>query len=340
MFSSSSDGTAGKLGSLSVWLAAFFVAASSGALAGQARFELPVDCAMGETCTIQNYFDHDPGPGRQDYACGQLSFDGHGGTDFRVPNLPAMDRGVAVVAAAPGTVLRTRDGMDDVSVKQIGRAALKGRDAGNSVIVDHGDGWETQYGHLRKGSVAVEPGEKVAAGQKLGLIGLSGNSEFPHVHFTLRLDGEKIDPFVGPGGFQGCDQARQPLWSDQALSQLAYQPTGILNAGFAEGRIESEAARAGRTPTTIDPEAPALVMWVDVFGVAAGDLQRFTIVAPDGQVLHDHESGLEASKVIWFAYSGLKRKAERWPSGVYRGRYSLSREGVPVAEIEREIAVP
>ena len=340
MFLSSSDGTARKLIVLGLWLAALLVAALPGARAGEPRFELPVDCRMGETCSIQNYVDHDGGPGRQDYACGQLSYDGHGGTDFRVPNLPAMERGVGVLAAAPGVVLRTRDGMDDINIREIGRAALKGRDAGNSVIVDHGDGWETQYGHLRKGSVAVEPGERVAAGQVLGLIGLSGNTEFPHVHFAVRLNGETLDPFVGPGGFQGCGGPRQPLWSERALGELAYQATGILSAGFAEGRLESEAARAGRVPVSIDPSSPALVLWVDVFGVEAGDRQRFTIEAPDGRVIHDKESEIEASKVVWFAYSGLKRKAERWPSGVYRGHYGLTRDGAPLVEIERRITVP
>ncbi len=72
------------------------------------RLSLPVDCAMGTTCTIQNHFDHDPGPGYRDYACGVLSYDGEQGTDFRLPDLVAMAEGVAVLAAAPGRVLRSR----------------------------------------------------------------------------------------------------------------------------------------------------------------------------------------------------------------------------------------
>ena len=230
--------------------------------------------------------------------------------------------------------------MDDVNVRKIGREALNGRDAGNGVVVDHGDGWVTQYSHLRKGSVAVEPGQEVTAGQKLGLIGLSGNTEFPHVHFTVRLNGETLDPFVGLEEFAGCGGPRQPLWSDEALSQLSYQATGLLGAGFAEGRPKAEAARDGRAPTMIDPTAPALVMWVDVFGVAAGDRQRFTLLAPDGRVLSERESVLEADKVLWFAYHGLKRKQTRWPSGSYVGRYRLERDGAPVAEAERAITIP
>ena len=62
-------------------------------------FGLPVDCAMGSVCSIQNYIDHDSGPGWLDHACGPLSYDGHRGIDFRVPTLIEMRRGVPVVAA-------------------------------------------------------------------------------------------------------------------------------------------------------------------------------------------------------------------------------------------------
>ena len=341
MSSSSSSGGRFRLGLCRLALAPL-LALSSPAWAAEdpLRFELPVDCRVGETCTIQNYFDHDPGPGRKDYTCGQLSYDGHDGTDFRVPNLPAMAAGVAVVAAAPGTVLRVRDGMEDVSVREIGRAALEGRDAGNGVVIDHGDGWETQYSHLKNGSVSVEPGQRVSAGEPLGLIGLSGNTEFPHVHFSLRYRGEELDPFVGQAGFQDCAGPREPLWSERALSQLDYQATGLLGAGFAAGPIAAETAREGRFPTgSLDATAPALVFWADVFGVAEGDRQRIEILGPDGQAILDHESALESSKVIWFAYGGKKRKGARWPSGTYRGRYSLSRDGETVAAAERTIEV-
>ncbi|WP_247877773.1 M23 family metallopeptidase [Azospirillum thiophilum] len=71
-----------------------------------------------------------------------------------------------------------RDGMEDVSIRQSGGAPA-GYDAGNAVVVDHGNGWETQYSHLKRGSVAVRPGVRVEAGTVLGQIGLSGRTEFP-----------------------------------------------------------------------------------------------------------------------------------------------------------------
>ena len=85
------------------------------------RIGLPVECAFGSICSVQNYVDLDPGPGRLDPGCGRLSYDGHDGTDFRVRDLIAMEEGVRVVAAADGVVKATRDGMADVSVRESGR---------------------------------------------------------------------------------------------------------------------------------------------------------------------------------------------------------------------------
>src|SRR5574340_591175 len=82
-------------------------------------FRMPLNCEYGKTCFIQNYVDHDPGPGRADYRCGRLSYDGHHGTDFRLRDEVDMERGVYVVAAAPGVVKAIRDGMADISVREV-----------------------------------------------------------------------------------------------------------------------------------------------------------------------------------------------------------------------------
>jgi murein DD-endopeptidase MepM/ murein hydrolase activator NlpD len=63
---------------------------------------------------------------------------------------------------------------------------------GLHVIVDHGDGLTTMYGHLD--SVTVEDGDEVSAGDVIGLVGSTGNSTGPHVHFEVRRDGIPEDP--------------------------------------------------------------------------------------------------------------------------------------------------
>lgn len=300
------------------------------------RFGLPVDCAMGRDCHVQNFFDHDPGPGRVDYACGRLSYDGHDGTDIRVADRPAMERGVPVVAAAPGTVIGVRDGMPDVDVRELDPAAIKGREAGNGVTIDHGGGWHSQYSHLRRGSVAVRPGERVEAGQRLGLIGHSGVAEFPHLEFVVRHNGKPVDPFVGEVAFPSCRDRREPLWSEAAQAALSYRPSGGLSAGFAAGPAKEATARWGaygdRFPAA---DTPALVLWADVYGVLAGDEQRFRIEGPDGRELFAHGETIKDSKVSWFAFAGRKRPPEGWAPGAYRGTYTLIRDGQEIVRLER-----
>lgn len=63
---------------------------------------------------------------------------------------------------------------------------------GNQVWIDHGGGLETRYKHLS--SWTVEVGDKVAAGQQLGVEGSTGNSSGAHLHFEVRIDGAPADP--------------------------------------------------------------------------------------------------------------------------------------------------
>ena len=304
------------------------------------RIGLPVECAFGSICSVQNYVDLDPGPGRLDPGCGRLSYDGHDGTDFRVRDLIAMEEGVRVVAAADGVVKATRDGMADVSVRESGLEAVSGREAGNGVLIDHGEGWETQYSHLRSGSVSVEPGDRVKAGTPLGLIGLSGQTEFPHLHFTLRKDGMAIDPYTGAAGAWTCGSPRASIWTEGAAAILTYVPTGLLIAGFSSMPPEAEAIRRGDQrlgARAADPEA--LVLWADVFGAQAGDVQSFGIVGPDGSVILDEESVLDESNVSWFAFGGRRRPAGGWAAGVHVGTYELARNGVTIISQRVEIEI-
>ena len=91
---------------------ALFAAAALPA-AAQPALLMPVDCTLGETCFIQNYPDHDPGPGFADFTCGSLGYDGHDGTDVALLSLAAMRAGVAVLAPADGTVARVQVSVGD-----------------------------------------------------------------------------------------------------------------------------------------------------------------------------------------------------------------------------------
>lgn len=64
---------------------------------------------------------------------------------------------------------------------------------GNLVIVDHGNGFQTYYGHSSK--ILVTEGQKVAKGEKISLMGSTGNSTGSHLHFEIRKDGVPQNPY-------------------------------------------------------------------------------------------------------------------------------------------------
>ena len=63
---------------------------------------------------------------------------------------------------------------------------------GNYVMIDHGNGYMTVYGHAS--SLACSTGDYVSQGQVIGYVGSTGNSTGPHLHFEIRLNGEYQDP--------------------------------------------------------------------------------------------------------------------------------------------------
>jgi len=91
--------------------------------------------------------------------------------------------GLPILAAADGIVSIMRDGMKD-QPKLFAPNAAGG--PGNYVVIDHGNGEFALYGHLRKGSIRVRQGQRVSAGEPIGLCGNSGASEIPHLHFQLQ----------------------------------------------------------------------------------------------------------------------------------------------------------
>ncbi|RSK30736.1 M23 family metallopeptidase [Rhodovulum iodosum] len=293
------------------------------AVAGDIPLAPPIDCTLGETCFIQNYVDRDPGPGAADFACGGLTYDGHKGTDFALPTEADMARGVSVLSVAPGTVKATRDGMPDIAMDRPGAPALDGRDCGNGVVVSHGEGWETQYCHLREGSVAVRKGMRVAKGTVLGQVGLSGRTEFPHVHLSVRRDGRVVDPFDPASGPATCGRAAAaPLWQNP----LPYAPGGLVGAGFSTTVPGFDAVKAGlASPATLPAGAPALVLWAHAFGGRAGDAVAFEIDGPGGARIFEHRATLDRAQVRFFRAAGRRPPAGGWPDGAYRGTAQLMR---------------
>ena len=308
-------------------------AGSAGPLcAGQIELALPIACEVGQTCLIQNYVDHDPSGNARDYACGGQTYDGHNGIDIRLPSMAQQRAGVAVRAAADGVVLRTRDAMPDISVREIGLDQVKGRECGNGVIVRHSDGFESEYCHMARGSLQVKPGDVVKAGQPLGSVGLSGRTEFAHLHFTLRRNGNVIDPFAYEADDTACNGGTS-LWDSKLAAALAYRPIAILNKGFAVQPVTPEQIEAGDMAAPAGADVPNLVAYVRAISLRAGDVQRLVVFDPDGNTLASNAiAPLARNNAQYSITTGRKRPPEGWKPGIYRATYRVERDGAPVIE--------
>lgn len=289
-----------------------------------AFLRLPVDCKPGETCWILNYADLDPGPGVRDHACGPRSYDGHDGTDFAVRDEATMRAGVRVRAAAAGTVVNIRDGMADKVFVEADAEAIKGRDCGNGVVIDHGAGWRTAYCHMLQSSIVVKQGQQVGAGAHLGYVGMSGRAAFPHLHFAVLQDGKRLDPFLDPAVEPArCASDRKPaaasLWLPEVAGMLAYSPLDLLSIGASDAEPDMGAITRGERPppTEIARAAPVMAAWVVLAGTEAGDRLTLRLTAPDGSTLAERVAVLERRRARETVYVGRKRRTAAWPAGLY-----------------------
>jgi hypothetical protein len=292
---------------------------------------LPLACTFGETCFIQQYLDHDPSAGVKDYRGGSMTYDGHTGVDLRVPSLAAQQKGVAVLAAAAGAVRMAQDGIADVNVQAVGLASVAGRECGNGLVITHDNGWETQYCHMAKGSLRVRVGDRVEAGQQLGLVGLSGRTEFPHLHFSVFHNGKLVDPFAptdAPAMPSTSDVARS-LWSANAAKALVYHSPEVINFGFSAEAVSMDDIEAGRAGASRPgATSPVLIAFVRTIGLRTSDVQSFTLKGPKGEVLaHSESPPLENNVAQRYMYVGKRKPTAEWPRGMYEAEFEVRRGG-------------
>jgi hypothetical protein len=296
----------------------------AGGAAAETRLSLPVGCAPGVTCTVQQYVDVDPGPGAADFRCGHLSYDGHEGTDFR----PRIGEDVAVLAPADGRVLRVRDGEPDRVFGEENRVPSD-RACGNGLVIDHGD-LETMLCHLRPGSVAVRPGDTVRRGEVVGVVGSSGWADFSHVELKVTRGGETLDPFTAAApGALACGATGATLWTEEAAATLLEAPSAfVVAAGFHTGPVTIPMIENGETAApgggTIPAGAEALVAYGVVAGIRAGDEQRVVLEGPG--VAIDNAVPAERNRAQEMRFAG-QRYREGLPAGTYTLRYEVRRAG-------------
>jgi hypothetical protein len=114
------------------------------------------------------------------------------------------------------------------------------------------------------------------------------------------------------------------LW--RADAHVAYEEAALYNAGFSNGKPDVEAVRGGHAQNVSLPlTAPALVLWVDILGIRAGDQIRFRIFGPDGAVVLDKERRVGQTQARRFFHAGQRLRSKAWSSGAYTGQITLTR---------------
>jgi hypothetical protein len=248
---------------------------------------------IGQDLYIANYLDLDEGPGVRDWACGAHSYDGHTGQDSIIRSFREQAIGVPVFAARDGTVLAVQTGFFD---RNWGQTTER---YDNHVVVEHPAGDFTIYGHLRNGSITVRKGDRVVAGQQLGLTASSGNSSWPHLHFTWIVDGAPFEPFAG-----ACRSGESGWRKQPEIHPDAWVRDVAMSANPFTGKAALPYDQAVRTGTFVRGKRSVYVR-IELWNLAAAGLGRLSVLRPDGSVAYDRAMTASGGRAGW-ATRGLR----------------------------------
>ncbi len=170
---------------------------------------------------ISNYVDQNTAVGNfEDYNCNSRTYDGHKGTDIFTWPFPWKrmdDNSLEIIAAEAGVIINKVDGFADRNCGCVNYDW-------NAVYIRHADNSVSWYGHMKKNSQTTKAvGQSVAKGEYLGIVGSSGCSTAPHLHFEVyNSAGKLIDPFSGSCNLLNTTTwwANQKPWRDPTLNRL------------------------------------------------------------------------------------------------------------------------
>jgi hypothetical protein len=219
---------------------------------------------------VNNFVDLDPATGLLlDWDCTEYTYDGHRGSDTLIRTFDEQTRGVPIYAVLDGIVVYTHDGEFDRNVVWDPNAI------GNAVTIDHGNGILVKYWHMKNGSVAVNVGQQVVAGEQIGLVGSSGISNYPHLHLGVTENGQTVEPWTGP-----CNPGTS-LWENQIpidRSLIVFDHGISYESPMINGGLPYEMPRSGEFAFTDGN----LYTWFMLNNLPADSTWRQSLYRPDG----------------------------------------------------------
>ena len=234
---------------------------------------------------ISNYVDIDPTAYVfADYRGGFFTYDQHRGVDIALLEIAQMEQGVAVLAARCGVVTAFRDSEYDQNTDN--------RDTPwNFVEISHPDGSTATYGHLKQNSVDLSLGQYVDSGDQIGLVGSSGNSSGPHLHFEVTDGfGQVVDIFAQGVGFE-YGYADTPVMLDSGIT-VATDP-GIQERDFF---LVTPAKHA---ELLVSEEG---VVWLKILGLKHGNKISIELASDTGKraIIGQLDATTEYKASFWY----------------------------------------
>lgn len=257
---------------------------------------------------ISGYVDHNPNFNNnlQDYNCGTITYDtsnyNHQGID--IYNWPFTwklmdDDGVEIIAAAPGQIIAKSDGEFDRSCD------FNTTTPWNAVYVQHSDGSVALYGHMKNGSTTSKNvGDMVAEGEYLGIVGSSGVSTGPHLHFEVYegivnnvLTG-LIDPYAG-----NCNSLNNndSWWANQKPYNNAN-----INAVMTHSQAPVVFPTCPTTETTYENDdfdiSEDIYLSAFLRDQIINTPLSLKVIRPNGSYLYDWSINTSATASSWYYY--------------------------------------
>ncbi len=292
----------------------------------------PLNCTLSKDCFIDAYPDLKTGTDHispVDYQCGSRTKPNIKGTSILFVDYKTALKEQPVLAAANGRVIFVKNNLkDDRRYSNYSKKAC-----GNHIIIRHDNAYSTKYCHLRKGSATVKAGQRVVAGDSIGIVGSSGSTSTPKFYFELLKNNQAIDPFssrVLAESSECFSTSDKSLWKES----IPYLKAGIISASFMHGKpsifdLHYDSSVVEKlSDITADFSA-----WVRVFGINKNDKETITIFMPNGKIWHESSRAHPMNTTTWLSIASASPKDNlRLKKGTWKAVYKLKRDGEYIIE--------